>query len=141
MPDWAIWIIAAAALAGVEALTLVFLCGPLALAALLAAVVAAAGASLTVQLAVFVGGSVASLLILRPIARRHLRSPGQLRSGTAGLVGATAVVLERVDRDGGLVKLAGETWTARAFEDGREFEPGERVSVLQIEGATALVSD
>jgi membrane protein implicated in regulation of membrane protease activity len=141
MPDWAIWIIAAAALAGVEALTLVFLCGPLALAALLSAVVAAAGASLTVQLAVFVGGSVASLLILRPIARRHLRSPGQLRSGTAGLVGATALVLERVDRDGGLVKLAGETWTARAFEDGREFEPGERVSVLQIEGATALVSD
>ncbi|HSK15659.1 MAG TPA: NfeD family protein [Gaiellaceae bacterium] len=141
MPDWAIWIVAAAALAGVEALTLVFLCGPLAVAALLAAAVAAAGASVVVQLGVFVAGSVASLLVLRPIARRHLRSPGQLRSGTAGLVGATAVVLERVDGENGLVKLAGETWTARSFDDARAFEPGERVSVLQIEGATALVSD
>jgi membrane protein implicated in regulation of membrane protease activity len=65
----------------------------------------------------------------------------ELRTGTAALVGSSALVLERVDRDGGLVKLGGETWTARTFDDDRVFEPGERVSVLQIQGATALISD
>ena len=79
--------------------------------------------------------------MLRPVARRHLRTPAQLRTGTAALVGEQAVVLERVDRDGGQVKLAGEIWTARAFDEDEVLEEGARVRVMQIEGATALVSD
>ena len=51
------------------------------------------------------------------------------------------MVLERVDRDGGQIKLAGEMWTARAFDEDEVLEPGARVQVMQIEGATALVSD
>jgi membrane protein implicated in regulation of membrane protease activity len=50
-------------------------------------------------------------------------------------------VLERVDGDGGRVKLGGEVWSARSFDSSRVFEPGERVSVLEIQGATAVVSD
>lgn len=141
MPDWAIWVIVAAGLVGLEAVSLTFVFGPLALAALLAALVAALGLGLAVQLIVFAVTAAASVLLLRPIARRHLRTPVDLRTGTAALVGSSALVLERVDRDGGLVKLGGETWTARTFDDDRVFEPGERVSVLQIQGATALISD
>ena len=85
--------------------------------------------------------SLASLLVLRPIARRHLRTPGQLRTGTAALIGRPAVVLERVDRDGGQVKLAGEVWSARAYDDDEAFEPGARVEVMKIDGATALVAE
>lgn len=140
MPDWAIWLIVAAGLIGVEVFTLTFLFGPLALAALVGALVAALGGGVVFQLAVFALAAVASLAIVRPIARGHLRTPAHLRTGPAALVGAGAVVLERVDEGGGRVKLAGEVWSARSF-DGRSFEPGERVSVLQIEGATALVSD
>ncbi len=79
--------------------------------------------------------------MLRPIARRHLHTPAQLRTGTAALVGERAVVLERVDRDGGQIKLAGEVWTARAYDEDEVLEPGARVQVMQIQGATALVSD
>jgi membrane protein implicated in regulation of membrane protease activity len=85
--------------------------------------------------------SLASLLVLRPVARRHLRTPAQLRTGTAALVGRQAVVLERVDRDGGQVKLAGEVWSARSYDDDDEFEAGTRVEVMQIDGATALVAE
>lgn len=141
MEDWVIWMIAAGVLAVGEIVSLSFFLGPIAIAAVVASVVALAGAGLAVQLVVFILASAASLLVLRPIARRHLRTPGQLRTGTAALVGEQAVVLERVDRDGGQVKLAGEIWTARTFDEDEVLEEGARVRVMQIEGATALVSD
>jgi len=141
MPDWVLWMIAAAVLAGGEVLTLSFFLGPIALAAALAALVAVTGASVELQMGAFIIASLASLLIVRPIARRHLHTPAALRTGTARLVGARTVVLERVDGNGGLVKIAGEVWTARAFDEDQVIEPGTRVEVLKIEGATALVSD
>ena len=90
---------------------------------------------------VFIVVSLASLLVLRPIAKRHLRSPAQLRTGTAALVGRQALVLERVDRDGGQVRLAGEVWSARTYDEDEAFEPGARVEVMKIDGATALVAE
>jgi membrane protein implicated in regulation of membrane protease activity len=65
--------------------------------------------------------------------------PAALRTGTAALTGARAVVLKRVDRDGGLVRIGGEDWSARAYMEGDVYEPGDRVEVVKIEGATALV--
>ena len=139
MPDWAWWLVIAAALAGGEILTLGFFLGPLAIAALLATLVAVAGASVPLQIGAFVAGSIASLAIVRPIARRHMRTPPSIRTGTAALIGARAVVLQRVDADGGRIKLGGEEWTARAFDEDDVIEPGTRVEVMRIEGATALV--
>lgn len=139
MPEWAIWVLVAVALAIGEVLTLGFWLGAIALAAVLAGTVAAVGLALGWQLAVFVAGSAASVLVLRPIARRHLVYPAALRTGTAALVGARAVVVERVDDAGGRVKIGGEVWSARAFFDGQVLEPGTRVEVAKIEGATALV--
>jgi membrane protein implicated in regulation of membrane protease activity len=141
MPDWVAWMIAAAALTVGEVLTLGFFLGPVALAALVAALVAALGLALEGQLAVFILGSVASLAIVRPIARRHMRTPAQIRTGTAALVGSRAIVLERVNADGGQVRIGGEVWSARAFDEELVFEPGTRVEVLKIDGATALVSE
>jgi membrane protein implicated in regulation of membrane protease activity len=141
MDEWVIWMIAAGVFAVGEIATLGFFLGPIAVAALLAAVVALAGGGLVFQLVVFIVASVASLGVLRPIARRHMRTPSRLRSGTAALVGQEAVVLERVDRDSGQVKLAGEVWTARAYDEDEVLEAGARVHVIKIDGATALVVD
>lgn len=141
MPDWVIWVIAAALLAAGEAATVAFILGPIGFAALVTAAVAAVGAGVAVQLIVFILGSVASVVALRPIARRHLRQPAHARSGAAALIGAPAEVLERVDGRGGRVKLAGEVWSARAFDEDSTYEVGTRVEVLKIEGATALVAE
>jgi len=132
--------IGAAALAAGEVITFGFLLGPLALAALVTAAVAAIGAGIELQIAVFIAGSLASLLFLRPVAMKHMRTPPSLRSGTAALVGARAVVLERVNADGGQVKLGGEVWTARPFDEDEVMEEGARVEVMKIEGATAVVA-
>jgi membrane protein implicated in regulation of membrane protease activity len=141
MPGWAIWMIVATALVGVEVFSLTFLFGPLAVAALLAALVAGLGLGPAFQIAVFAGAAIASLAVLRPIAIAHIRTAIPARSGTAALVGQTAVVLEPVDANGGQIKLGGEVWSARSYDGDRVFEPGQRVSVLEIRGATALISD
>jgi membrane protein implicated in regulation of membrane protease activity len=139
--EWVWWIIAAGVLAVGEIATMGFFLGPIAIAATLAAIVALVGGGLAAQWIVFIAASLASLLVLRPIARRHLRTPAALRTGTAALVGNPAVVLERVDRDGGQVKLGGEVWSARAYDQDDSFEPGARVEVMKIDGATALVAE
>jgi len=138
--SWVIWAIVAVGLAVGEILTPgMFFLGPVALAAVLAAVVAALGAGLGIELAVFIAVAIASLAFLRPIARAHLRMPHQLRTGTAALVGARGVAVERIDAHGGRVKIGGEIWTARAFDEAQVIEPGEKVDIVKIEGATALV--
>jgi len=137
---WLAWAIAALLLAVGEILTPgLFFLGPVALAAVAAAIVAVAGAAVWLQVIVFAGASLTSLGILRPIARSHLRMPAALRTGTAALVGARAVVLQRVDQNGGRVRIGGEEWTARAFMPDQVLEPGTQVEVVKIEGATALV--
>jgi len=141
MDEWVIWMVVAGVLAVGEIVSLSFFLGPIAIAAVLAAGVALLGAGLAVQLVVFIVASAASLAVLRPIARRHMRTPAQIRTGTAALVGASAVVLERVDGAGGQIKLSGEIWSARSYDQDEVIEPGQRVQVMQIEGATALVSD
>jgi membrane protein implicated in regulation of membrane protease activity len=141
MDEWVLWMVAAGLLAVGEMFSLSFFLGPVAVAAVTAAIVALAGGGLALQWVVFIAMSAASLAVLRPIARRHLRTPMQLRTGTAALIGAPAIVLERVDGLGGQVKIAGEIWSARSFDEDQAYEPGTRVEVLKIDGATALVAE
>jgi membrane protein implicated in regulation of membrane protease activity len=137
---WLVWVVAAVLLAVGEILTPgLFFLGPVALGAGIAAVSAAVGAPIWLQLIVFAAVSAASLAVLRPLARRHLHMPAAIRTGTAALEGAQAVVLQRVDDRGGLVRIGGEEWSARAFMPEQVMEPGTRVEVMKIEGATALV--
>jgi membrane protein implicated in regulation of membrane protease activity len=136
----ALWLIAAVLLAIGELLTPgLFFLGPVALAAVGAAITAGIGGGIVLQLIVFILVSLASLAFLRPIARRHLHMPALTRTGTAALVGTKAIVLQRVDANGGLVRIGGEEWSARAFFEEQSLEPGARVEVAKIEGATALV--
>jgi membrane protein implicated in regulation of membrane protease activity len=141
MDEWVWWMIAAGALAVGEIVTVGFFLGPVAVAAVLAAVVALAGGGVALQVVVFIAASVASLAVLRPLARRHLRTPARLRTGTAALVGTPAVVVQRVDLNGGQVKIGGEIWSARAFDEDEVIEPGIRATVMKIDGATALVAE
>ena len=140
MPAWLIWAIAAVLLSVGEILTPgMFFLGPVALAAVAAAVVALLGVGVAFQLLAFIIGAIATVAVLRPIAKRHLHMPAALRTGTAALEGTKAVVLQRVDLNGGRVRIGGEEWSARAYMEDQVLEPGTRVEVVKIEGATALV--
>ncbi|TMM01383.1 MAG: NfeD family protein [Actinobacteria bacterium] len=141
MDAWVWWIVIACVLAVGEVINTSFFLAPFAVGAAIAALAAAIGLATGGSLAVFLAGSLTLLLFVRPVARRHLTMPPQLRTGTAALVGRTAIVVERIANDEGVgcAKIDGEVWTARAFDDDRVIEAGERVNVIAIRGATALV--
>lgn len=118
-----------------------FYLGPFAVGALVGAVLSFAGVGLSLSLIAFLLVSLLLLALLRPLAARHRRLPPAIRSGTAALVGRDAIVLERIaNREGvGCVKIGGEVWTARSYDDDEVIDPGEQVQVVEIRGATALV--
>jgi membrane protein implicated in regulation of membrane protease activity len=141
MDAWVLWLIAAAILGVGEILTTGFFLAPFAGGALVAALLSAVGAGTVISLASFLVVSVLLLVALRPIARAHLRTPARLRTGTAALVGKTATVVERISGDAGTVRIDGDVWTARAYDEDEVIESGRRVHVMEIRGATALVSE
>jgi len=143
MEPWVVWLIAAVIFGVGEIATLGFFLAPFAGGALVAALVSGAGGGTAVSLVVFLLVSGVLLAALRPLALSHRRMPAQLRTGTAALVGRTAMVTERIanDEGTGCVKLEGEHWTARSYDEDAVIEPGRRVHVMEIRGATALVTE
>jgi membrane protein implicated in regulation of membrane protease activity len=139
MSLWIIWLIVAIALGAAEVITTTLAFGLVAAGALVAAVAGALGASLPWQFAAFVAASLAGLVLVRPVVMRHLRRTPSLRSGTAALVGQTAYVLADVSPHGGRVRIGGEEWSARPYDESSVIPAGSTVEVLQIKGAMALV--
>jgi membrane protein implicated in regulation of membrane protease activity len=143
MEDWLLWLILAVVFGIGEMATLGFFLAPFAGGAAVAAVVSAAGAPFVASLAVFLVISIVLLTTLRRVALAHRRMPPRIRTGTAALVGKPAMVVERIANDEGVgvVRIDGEVWTARAYMDDETYEAGTRVQVVEIRGATALVTD
>ena len=142
MDPWLLWLIVAVIFAVGEVVSMGLFLAPFAGGAVAAAVLSAVGAGALVEWSAFIVVSIVLVAALRPVARQHQRTRGRIRTGTAALVGQTATVVERIaNAEGvGCVKLDGEIWTARAYDDDEVIEPGTRVHVLEIRGATALVS-
>ncbi|QFQ99028.1 NfeD family protein [Streptomyces phaeolivaceus] len=136
---WFLWLLAAAALGAAEffALTLVF--GLLAGAALVAAVVAGVGIGLLGQLVAFALAAAAGVVLVRPVALRHMEQQPLTRDGSDALIGKRAEVMQEVTATRGLIKLSGEEWSARALDEGLVIPVGAWVDVMEIEGATAIV--
>jgi len=143
MEAWLLWLVLAVIFGVGEIVTLGFFLAPFAGGAAVAALASAAGAGTVLSLGVFLLISLILLAALRPLARAQLRTPPQIRTGTAALVGKDATVLERIANSEGVgcVRLEGEVWTARAYMDDETYEAGTRVQVVEIRGATALVTE
>jgi membrane protein implicated in regulation of membrane protease activity len=137
--SWIAWLIAAVALGVAEFFTLSLAFGLLAAAALVAAVVAGIGGGLLAQVIAFAIAGGVGLVIVRPIARRQMTHPPLVREGSYALVGKKALVVEEVTGAQGLIKLAGEVWSARALDEDHVIPAGTLVDVMEIEGATAVV--
>lgn len=90
---------------------------------------------------VFAVVSVGLVVGVRPPLLRRVRGAPGLLTNVDALLGQKATVLELVDHHGGQVKLSGEVWSARAYDETQVLEPGRTVIVLEINGATAVVSE
>ncbi|WP_112248306.1 NfeD family protein [Kribbella monticola] len=139
MQSWLLWLTIAAVLGITELMTATLDLLLLAVAALAAAGVAAIGLGTGLQLLAFALAAGAMITLVRPVARRHLSSHPQLRTGVAALIGREAVVLSAVGREPGRVRIGGEEWSARSYDPDLLIPAGTTVDVFAIEGATALV--
>jgi membrane protein implicated in regulation of membrane protease activity len=142
MDAWILWLVAACILGIGEMHQGGLYLLPFAIGAALAAVLGLLGVSFGLSAIVFVLSSIIVVGALRPVARRHRRLPPAIRTGAAALVGRRAMVLERIANEEGVgcVRIdGGEVWTARSYDDDEVIDAGERVEVVEIRGATALV--
>ena len=139
MGAWIFWLVLAAVLGVAEVMTTTLAFGLIAAGAVVAGITAALGAGLPIQLVAFAAATGAGLGVVRPIAVRHIKQPPLLRTGVSALVGRSAKVIEEVSDDGGQVRIGGELWSARPYDESQVIPVGSTVDVFAIEGATALV--
>ncbi len=142
MDLWLIFVLAGVVFTVGEMTFTGFFMAPFAVGAFAAAGVEIAVEEPGISIAVFVVITALTFLFLRPIAKKHTQQPPLTRTGTDALVGQNAIVLERIVNDEGVgcVRLGGEVWTARSLEDATTIDVGEKVRVIEIRGATAVVS-
>lgn len=139
MEVWLIWLVVAVVLGVAEAFSLTAALGVVGAAALVTAGFAAVGLPVVLQFVIFAVAASVGVALVRPIALRHMRQPQLERFGVDALVGKRAYVVREVtDRDG-RVRIDGEEWTARVFDDSQVIPVGAAVDVMRISGTTAFV--
>jgi membrane protein implicated in regulation of membrane protease activity len=135
-----VWLIVAVVFGVAEVFTGTLILIMLSAGAVGAAVSAGIGAPPWVQAFVFAIVSALALAGLRPTLQRHIHASGEnAPMGLDAIEGSPGLVLERIDMDHGLIKIDGELWSARPYDASQTFDPGERVRVIEVRGATALV--
>jgi membrane protein implicated in regulation of membrane protease activity len=141
MDAWVLWLVVACIFGAGELHTGGFFLAPFAIGAVAATLLSLAGVPTAAAVIVFLVASALVFLTLRPIAKSHRRLPPSIRTGAAALIGRPATVLERIaNHEGvGCVRIDGEVWTARSYDEDEVIDAGERVEVVEIRGATALV--
>lgn len=136
---WQMWLGLAVVLGLAEMASLDLILLMLAIGALAGGGAAVVGLPVLFQVLIAAVAAMALLGLVRPPILKKLHAGPELTVGYDALVGTHGVVTEMVSSDAGLAKLAGEIWTARPESSDLYIEPGARVEVVRIDGATAVV--
>lgn len=137
---WILWLVVFLILAGIEMLTLSLYFILMSVGALAALLAFFLGAPFWLQIVVFCVVALLTTVLIRPLAMSHLRrGPADKLTNVDRLIGQDAVVVEPVSGFAGLVKIGGDIWSARTA-DGSTLSVAAPVSVISIDGATAVVS-
>lgn len=138
---WLLWLLLAVGLVVGELFTGTFVFLMLAAGAAAAALAGVVGANLAGQALVFTIVSIVAMIGVRPYVRKRLHRQAELAApmGLEAIEGSSGLVLEKVDQDAGLIKIGGEMWSARSYDASQVIEPGERVRVIEVKGAVAMV--
>jgi membrane protein implicated in regulation of membrane protease activity len=137
---WEAWLGLAIVLGVAEMFSLDLIVGMLAIGALVGMVLALADVPAAIQVLGAAGASVAMLALVRPSMMKRLHSGPELELGHNKLVGTQGIVVSEMSGlNTGRIKIGGEEWSARHYDDTMTIPSGETVEVLAIKGATAYV--
>ena len=134
-----LWLIVGLLLIAAEVLTADLTLAMLGVSGLAAAGAAGLGAPVPVQLLVFAAVAISAVTLARPVLRKRLHAGHHIKTNVEALVGTRAIVVSTVDAHSGQVKIGGEIWSARTYDETQVLEPGRPVTVMDISGATAVV--
>jgi membrane protein implicated in regulation of membrane protease activity len=134
-----LWLIIGVILVLAEMLSGAFVLVMLGGAALVAALVASIGAGALVSGIVFAAVAAGGITLARPALVRHMHLGEHVKTNIDALVGGKAVVVATVNAHTGQVKINGEVWSARSYDETEVLEPGRSVTIMNISGATAVV--
>ena len=134
-----VWLVVGVVLVVAEVLSGTFVLLMLGVAAFAAAAVAAVGIGWAISALVFAAVAGGGITLARPALMRAMHSGGHVKTNTEALIGGKAIVVSTVDAHSGQVKIRGELWSARTYDDNEVLEPGRSVTVMDISGATAVV--
>ena len=137
-----VWLVLLVVLLAIEAVTLGLTTIWFAGGALVAFVLALAGAGLFIQIAVFCVISVILLIFTRPVAAGWLNH-GRVRTNAQSLIGETAVVTEEIDNlaNSGQVQVRGQYWMARTERENTRILKNTRVKIQSISGVKLIVKE
>lgn len=136
---WMFWLVAALALAAVEAVTVDFIFLMLAIGCLAGGAASLLGASLPIAAIIAAAVSLTGLAAIRPALRQRLRqNDSGAKFGIEAVTGRCGHVIERIDAAAGLVSIDGDRWSARSFDD-EPIDTTERIRVVRVDGATLIV--
>lgn len=134
-----LWLIIGVALIAAEVLSGAFVLVMLGVAGLVAALSAVLGVGLPISAGVFAAAALGGIVLVRPALMRRMHSVEHVKTNVEALVGKKAIVVSTVNAHAGRVKIDGELWSARTFDETEELETGRSVTVMSISGATAVV--
>lgn len=137
---WMVWLAAFVILIGIEAATMALTTIWFAGGALVAFLLALAGADLYIEVLAFFIVSCILLFFTRPLALKYVNK-NTVKTNAEGIVGKKARITTAVDNDlaTGAAVVAGQEWTARS-EDGSSIEEGVMVKIKAINGVKLIVS-
>ncbi len=138
---WGAWLAIAMGLGIAELASLDLVLLMLAVGALAGMATDLIGGPVWAQMLAAALASIAMLAFVRPSFVKRLHTGPDLQHGFAGLVGKEGVTVAEVTAQGGQVKLAGEIWTARPYDEFAVIPVGAKVQVFEIRGATASVHE
>ena len=138
---WPIWLSIAMVLGVLELFSLDLVLLMLASGALAGMLASLAGVGVPLQILAAVATSVAMLALVRPTFVKRLHGGPELKQGFEALVGEEGLTVAEITAHAGQIKIAGEIWTARPYDDTAVIPIGARVRVFQIRGATAYVDE
>ncbi len=134
-----LWLIIGIVLVVAEVLSGAFVLVMLGSAALVAALVAALGVSPVISAVVFAAAAAAGITLARPALVRRMHAVDHVKTNVDALLGSKALVINTVTAHEGQVKVNGEIWSARSYDETEVLEPGRTVTIMSISGATAVV--
>ncbi len=110
--------------------------------ALVAFVASLFGAPLIVQIILFLVVSIILLLVTRPLAVKYFNKD-RIRTNAESLIGVQAIVISEINNLQGIgqVTVGGQEWSAKAKDSQRNFQPGEVVRVVEIQGVKLIVEE